>query len=247
MARSAAEAVYAAPGPQYAESYSHPATFNPQILAVIADMVRRTGARYVLDPFAGTGKVHRLQREIPDLQTVGVELEAEWSNMSVYNVIGNALCLPPHWTLRFDALATSATFGNRMGDHFVDRQAAKGYRRNTYRHAIGRMLHPDNSGLLQWGTTHKTRLAYCRFHRQAWSEAYRVLRWGGYLILEMKDHIRQGKRQRVTLWHIECLKSIGFRLIQYERVLTSGNRMGRNGQSRIPYTSVMLFQKSMNL
>lgn len=47
----------------------------------------------------------------------------------------------------------------------------------------------------------------------AWAEAYRVLRPGGLLILNLKDHIRRGEVQRVTFWHISAAQELGFRCV----------------------------------
>lgn len=89
---------------------AHPAKFTDVILATIADQLYGVTGR-VLDPFAGTGRIHRLAR--PDLETVGVEIEPEWAAQHPNTVVGDALHLPfPDES--FDAICTSPTYGNRM-------------------------------------------------------------------------------------------------------------------------------------
>jgi len=73
-------------------------------------------------------------------------------------------------------------------------------------------------------------------------EAKRVLQPGGIFVLNIKDHIRNGKRQHVTRWHIEALERIGFCMSRHERIECPGQRFGANGNIRIDYESVILFR-----
>jgi DNA modification methylase len=135
----------------------------------------------------------------------------------------------------FDAICTSPTYGNRMADDFEASDGGKG--RNTYRHQYGEPLAPENSGALQWGE------AYRRFHSVAWREAWRVLKPGGRFVLNCKDHIRAGKRQWVTAWHVYRLLTKGFRRVQTRRVETPSNGYGANGRVRLGFEYVILLQK----
>lgn len=146
---------------------------------------------------------------------------------------GNALALPFADGF-FDTVLTSCTYGNRMADHH---EATDGSRRNTYRHALGRALHPENSGAMQWGADYRA------FHVAAWAEVRRVLSPGGVFVLNVKDHIRRGAVVAVTDWHIEALTAAGFVLVAHERIACPGNRYGQNGASRVAYESVIKFQK----
>ena len=78
---------------------------------------------------------------------------------------------------------TSPTYGDRLADHH---DARDGSVRHSYKHDLGRDLHPDNSGAMQWGP------AYRDFHTAAWVEVRRVLRPGGRFVLNVKDHVRGG-------------------------------------------------------
>lgn len=66
---------------------------------------------------------------------------------------------------------------------------------------------------MQWGRN------YCEFHDRAWAEAVRVLKPGGLFMLNIKDHIRGGRRQRVTLWHaLNLVGRHGVRVVECRRV-----------------------------
>lgn len=203
----------------------HPSRFNDQVLGAIDRLLG--DAVTVLDPFAGTGRIHELDRD-----TVGVEIEPEWAAMSEGTIVGDALDLP-FPDNHFDAIATSPVFGNRMSDHH---EAKDGSRRITYRHMLGRKLHPNNSGQMQWGDK------YREFHVKAWAEAIRVLKPGGRFVLDISDHIRAGERQHVSLWHLTELAAQG--LVLKDAVVLSPPRMrfGANRQ-RVTEEYVYLFRK----
>lgn len=208
----------------------HPAKFSDPIITELTDIVK--GVRGVaLDPFAGTGKVHLLQRR--GLRTVGVEIEPEWAEIHPQTVVGNALGLPfPDRT--FDAIVTSPCYGNRMADAH---DAQDDSHRNTYTHVLGRKLHEDNSGAMQWGPE------YRMFHLRAWMEAWRVLKNRSTktrMIVNISNHIRDGKEIDVTGWHAQALETIGFKPLSVRTVETARNRDGENGDIRCPYESILV-------
>lgn len=208
----------------------HPARYTDALLPVFARMA--AGCCRILDPMAGTGKIFSLRtRGFADAEIRAIEIEPEWAAYHPETQIGNALALP-FSNGYFDCVIVSPTYANRMADHHEAKDAS---RRNTYRHALGRALHPDNSGAMQWGEQYRA------FHTAAWGEVYRVL--SGVFVLNIKDHIRKGDRTRVTDWHIEALTSIGFTILEHERIDCPGNRFGANGDARIEYESVIKFEK----
>lgn len=212
----------------------HPARYNDEILAVMADLITTYGPTtdgpyQVLDPFAGTGRIH----ELTQFDTYGIEIEPEWAEMHPRTMVGNALDMPwrNHW---FDVVATSPTYGNRMADKH---DAKDGSVRRSYKHDLGRNLHSDNSGGMQWGD------AYQGFHVDAWKECTRVVRRDGLLVLNIKDHIRGGKHIDVAGWHIEALSVYGWTPVAIRPVVTSGMGMGRNGNVRVPAELVIAFKR----
>ena len=206
----------------------HPARYSAALLPTLAEYLR--GCTRVLDPFAGVGGIFALAPLLPGCKIDAVEIEPEWAGEDPRITLGNALALP--WpSATFDGVCTSPCYGNRMADHHQARDAS---RRNTYRHALGRPLHPDNAGALQWGA------AYRDFHLLAWTEARRVLRPGGCFVLNVKDHIRAGEVQPVTDWHIETILALGLRLVRRAEIACPGQRRGANGNLRLPVETVIL-------
>lgn len=207
----------------------HPAKYTDQLFPVFVRFLR--GSARILDPFAGTGKIFDLQPWLPNTEIEGIEIEPEWVALHRRTTLGDALALP--WPDDyFDAIITSPTYGNRFADKLLRDPKVS----HTYANALRRLLHPHNSGSLQWGP------AYRSFHEQAWTEARRVLSSNGRFILNIKDHYRKKQRQYVTDWHIATLMSLGFWLIDHQQIACPGNRHGRNHGARMEYESVILFQ-----
>ena len=204
----------------------HPAKFTDTIIPVIDKALGN--AEKVLDPFAGTGRIHQLENR----ETVGIEIEPEWANQHPDTQIGNALDLP-FADQTFDAVATSPTYGNRLADHHNNQDGSE---RRSYTHDLNRPLDPNNSGDLQWGDEYKT------FHRKAWTEAVRVLKPGGKLVLNISDHIRDGKAQGVPAWHANTLGQLGLELVTAEPVPTPRQRHGENAGARMDAEWVYTFQ-----
>lgn len=209
-----------------ADGARHPARFSTGLLAAIRPLV--ADCTLILDPFAGTGRVHCL-----GVPSVGGELEPEWAALHPRTIVANALCLP-FTSGTFDGIVTSPTYGNRMADHHDARDAS---RRNTYRHALGRPLHPENSGAMQWGP------AYREFHQRAWREAARVLASGALFVLNVSDHIRAGERMPVTDFHIGVLRELLGSEPHVQYVSTPRQRFGANGGARVEGEAVIAFRK----
>ena len=203
------------------ETLAHPAKFTAAILDVLRPLVP-PGA-IVLDPFAGTGRVHRIAA-----RAVGVEIEPEWAGMQRRTVVADALALP-FGAGTFDVICTSPTYGNRLADHH---EAQDGSVRRSYRHTLGRPLHPHNAGAMQWGEEYRC------FHLAAWCEAVRVLRAGGVFLLNVSDHVRRGVVQPVTAWHLDTLAALGLVLVDRVEVLTPRLRYGANASVRVAFETV---------
>lgn len=204
----------------------HPAKFSEDIITIFSEEVKDYPK--VLDPFAGTGRIHRLPNE-----TVGIEIEPEWANMHPDTIVGDATNLPfPNDC--FDAVATSPTFANRMADHHNAKDPSK---RMTYRHTLGRPLHRDNTGRMQWGDKYRT------MHELAWAECWRVTKPGGRFVFNIKDHIREGKKQEVCAWHIKTLNDLGYVMVAMIPVHARGMRYGENRDLRMLHEYVVVFDK----
>lgn len=251
----------------------HPAMFSDNIIERIRSLVdqlfmSRWGVGpdtqdyfTILDQFAGTGRIHQLDRVVNNLRpykTIGVEIEPEWASHDPRTIVGNALELP-FADNSIDCGCTSPSYGNRMADshHAKDLcgncqgvgtepdgltvcKRCKGSKlsvRRTYTHMLGRPLSPWNSGSMQWG------VAYRQFHFSAWNELYRVLKPGAPFILNVSDHIRKGERVPVCKFHITALLDIGFELLRAEPIQTPRMKYGANHESRVDHEMLIVFTK----
>lgn len=213
----------------------HPAKFTPAVLECIKDLLRMVspGWARIIDPFYGTGRLGVALADDQRFFVCGTEIEHEWAVQGPNAVRGNALQLP-FADGTFDGAVTSCTYANRMAD---SHDAKDGSKRLTYRHQLGRKLHEDNSGQMQWGERYKL------FHRQAWAELHRVIRPGGFFILNVADHIRGGERIGVSAWHREAVETTRFSWEMTEWVDTPKMGFGANAKARVPGEDVHLFLK----
>lgn len=250
----------------------HPAKFPIEIIGIFKELLLKYGVKpfdMVLDPFAGTGRIHMLR---PDFNTIGVEIEPEWALMSPYTTIGNALDLPDIWTDMFAAIATSPTYGNRMADHHNAQEVCRlcsgtgSLRADISTFAapdvIASFRCPDCNGV---GNNEYKRLTYTHqlghalhpdnsggmqwgkkykeFHAKAWIEAIRVLRPGGLFLLNCKNHIRKGEVQEVTEWHIRMLVTLGCHVLEEYKLPVKSMKFGTNRDNRIDYELIVALQK----
>lgn len=215
--------------PDLGNGISHPARYTKSLLPLFAHLL--TGATTVLDPFAGTGRIHQLRAR--GYRTFGVELEPEWATLEPRTLVGDALALP-FSAGSFSAVCTSPTYGNRLAD---SHNAQDGSVRRSYTHDLGRPLSANNSGGMQWGDE------YRRFHYSAWVESLRVLRPGGSFVLNIKDHVRKGERQHVTAWHVDVLTALGLVEVERHTVAAPSLKQGSNTE-RVEGEAVILLRSA---
>lgn len=247
----------------------HPAKFTDVIMEEIIQIMSVSGPLgNVYDPFAGTGRIHtiidRLNAEYGDRgdcgadnpfgplsgdpQTIywrsyGLEIEPEWASQHPRTTCGNALH-PPWGPQFFHAAITSPVYGNRMSDHH---NAKDGSKRHTYKHYLGRDLHPDNSGQLQWGARYRD------FHTKVWKSVYELLipaspegregSYSGLFLCNVSNHIRKGKEVDVVGWHADEIERIGFVVHEVRHIVTPRQKHGANGKLRVDHESIIIAQK----
>lgn len=243
----------------------HPARFSKDILAAVRVELGGITKDWemepvtVLDPFCGVGGIHLLRyhedrRPIAHGEdgfywTLGVEIEREWSRVA--SGLGpTATCdwfafrwKRENWDdMGPQIVVTSPTYGNRMADKHEARDDST---RRTYKHMLGRELSEGNSGGLQWGEE------YRKFHLAAWDRVWGMLDYaedvdgeGGYLVLNVKDHVRAGEVQKVVDWHCDTLLDLGFRTVRETPIETKGYGFGSNRELRVDCEWLVTFVKS---
>lgn len=244
----------------------HPAKYSKTVwLTIYRDVAKLVAMHpekdtwHVLDPFAGVGGIFDLHTMEGDwnpneltFKITAVEIEEPWAVQARAHqryrdahdqvVAMDFFDFAVHPAVResFDLIITSPTYGNRMADHHTPSPEDTS-ERNTYRHKLGRPLAEGSSAGLQWGDE------YREFHRAAWDEVFDLLEPGGYLILNVKDHIRKGTKQPVAAWHRAYCGSIGFNLVSDSQVGVSGNRQGENHEVRVEHEHVFLLHKPFSM
>jgi SAM-dependent methyltransferase len=212
---------------------SHPAAYSRPVLRVIRELLGGEPEQYkrVLDPFAGTGRIHDLREY--GFDTMGIEIEKEWADLSEWTKVGTAL----KTGLRkgsVDAIATSPTYGNRLADSY---DASDPDRRHSYHFDLGRKPSEGSSAVMPWGDEYRA------FHAKAWEEAVRVLKPNGRFILNIKDHIREGQWQDVAAWHVSTIMALGFTMAAVRPVSTKGVPSGSNSEVRSEAELVFAFDR----
>lgn len=219
----------------------HPAKFSDPILHEIGHGLFKylpdphEVALDILDPFAGVGRIHKLGKL--GYATWGIEIEPEWARQGNWTKVGDCrevMRKDLAMGRTYNAIVTSPCYGNRMADHHEAKDSSE---RNTYRHKLGRPLSEGSSAGMQWGAKYRD------FHVEAWCEAWNVLEPGGVFVLNIKNHIRQGKVQKVAEWHVTTLLSFGLELLEVQPVATPGNRRGQNHELRLDHELVCYFRK----
>lgn len=237
------------PGEEVPVSMTHPARYSKPIMqrfvAIVDEFVVSHPAFdpiEVLDPFAGTGRIHSLVDQSPlwGIETYGVEIEPEWANMHPRTTCASALDLP-FPTQKFHMVITSPTYGNRLADKH---DAKDGSLRRSYTHDLRRLtgdqartLHPDNTGALHFGEEYKKK------HIRAWQEVWRVLRPTGWFVLNVSDFVKNKNVVPVARWHLDTCMEMGFNFVDDIEVSTRRLKFGSNADARVATERIFVFEK----
>ena len=208
------------------EPRPHPAAWSLPLIEALREIVP---PGLVIDPFGGTGRLALLG---PRWRVLCGDLEPEWIGQAWrYGATGlrwDATALPLA-TGSVPCVATSPAYANRLADDY----APEGVRRSdatrrSYRIYLGRALSDGSGAGMAWGDEYRD------LHRRALLDFRRVLQPGGLLVVNMKDHVRNGEVQRVCNWWAEAMVLTGFRLLERRRIVLAGdqNRARARAQGR---------------
>lgn len=216
----------------------HPAVYSDVFIPIFADILIKAGARNILDPMAGTGKIALIRDYGYTGKITCNELEPEWAVQKPYAVddwyFTDAADMT--WALdnEFDAVVTSPVYGNRFSDHH---KASDSSYRVTYTHNLGRQLHPENTGKMQWGATYREK------HVAIYHECHRVIKPAGLMVVNISNHIRDGAEVNVAGWTWDTLKICGFELVDFKEVKTPRLRSGANAKLRVEHEVILVMRK----
>jgi len=214
----------------------HPAKYSDKCIPIFATLL--SDRNPVLDPFAGTGKLALIKQFGFTGKVVCNELEPEWITTTPHPVdeyhVGDAAHMSWAADNHFAAICTSPTYGNRKADHYNNKHIT---RKVTYTHALGRPLHTDNTGILQWGQEYRTK------HTVVYAECIRVLSPGGLFIVNIANHIRRGVLTNVTGWHKGVLKNLNLNFVKEIKVDVQPLLLNGNTNRRPEYESILIFRK----
>ena len=210
----------------------HPAKFPDAVLDTLVLMLQERwgdgGNQTILDPFAGTGRIHTLQDH--GWKTWGVEIEHEWADPQPNTICGDSTTdlrtiLRPHVDPRvlgegFHAIVTSPPWANGMGQRSPHTNDKGQSTRFSYADGLGRRLCENNTGALRWGPRYRELVDL------VWRQCADLLAPGGLMVVDNRDSTRTGTIQPVTAWHITTLHGYGLKLAGIGAVAAQGVGQG---------------------
>lgn len=215
-------------------SRAHPAAYSEEVLADIAALLDEhtfgMGIVKLLDPMAGEGRIHDLADHTDTALAITATDIWHWPEGEGVTVADAADL--PYATGTFDAIATSPPYGNRM----ADRLSTDGDHRVTYADRRGKDAAAGDTSGMQWGREYRSAMT------RIWQEARRVLLPGGLLIVNCKDHIRDGRTMPVTQWHLTTLQWIGLSVVGFRSHAAPGVQGLANDEARTGVENVFAFR-----
>lgn len=215
----------------------HPATFSEELFPVFMSIIDKYKIKSILDPFAGIGKIGKL-KEFGYCGTIFAnEIEPEWIFDNKYNC-DYTFCEDAE-TLKIpatvDAIITSPTYGNRMADHH---NAKDGSKRITYTHYLGRNLNEENTGKMQYGDRYKEK------HIRIYKNLESIIAPDGYFIINISNHIRNGKEVDVVNFHRDTILQMGFVQLEDYEIQTKRMKYGKNRNARVNCGHIIVFRRT---
>ena len=212
----------------------HGAKFSDEILDTASRIIgRELQTRVLLDPFAGSGRVHELADET-NCWTFGIEIEPEFAEMNKLTFVGDSTVDIPKWfeADTVDVVFSSPCYGNRMADKDMRSTCA-----GTYTKWLGRKPSANSAGGMQWGEDYRD------LHERVWGQVTLASKRGALFVLNTKDFPRNFKRVHVGLWHLNVLTSLGWSWVGHEMVDAPGQNFGANQGHKVDNEDLFILRK----
>lgn len=244
----------------------HPATFPVKAQQMMADIAKQLGITDVLDIFGGIGKIGGMKKYGYEGRISTNEIEPNWGGRPTKEVqkengvdlttIGDSRKLK-NKSNSVEAIFTSPTYGNTMA-------LKSPSKKDSYQAFAGGKLDEGNTGGEVWGPR------YEELHKDIYKEAFRVVKPGGYFVLNMKDKPVSAVNQKnnwipkkgstvtvedgvmkATDWHIKSLEAVGFKLISRhtfdESVAVDKRASQKFGRKfSVGYEDIVVMQKPLD-
>lgn len=193
--------------------------------------LRRQHPRIVFDPFAGTGTGLGKVCDALGFTFDGIDIE-RWNNADSRVREGDAT-LPADYPTQQFMIATSPTYSNGLNDHFCAKDPS---RRFTYRVALGKDLHENNTGRYSIRGGRKAWATYWRLH----ADAVRI--WADRdapVIVNVKAFVHRGEIVDLPeMWEVLLIAN-GYTVTSRQAVPAPGIRFGANSDARVDHEMVL--------
>lgn len=213
------------------KTQAHPAQFSAELIPALTFAIDKAERRKVFDPFAGPGV--RLGKLCDDMgvEFAGIDIE-NWPGRDLRVRLGDATNSNYYPTGMWH-IVTSPTYGNGLNDHHEPKEDS---RRFTYRVALDRDLHPNNSGRYGIRGGRKSWNEYWRIHGEAiavWAEL------GWPVTVNVKAFVHDGEVVDLPAMWEAALASHGFFVRKPVYVETPGIRYGSNSEKRAKCETIL--------
>jgi len=247
---------------------TYPKKVLDRLREMLAVEATRRGHIKVLDPFAGTGGIHELAearvetvgyeiqpewaRAHPDTICGSVLELGQVFPRATFDVIATSPCYGNRMADSHIAVERCRGCGGQGSIQWTDDDGTehddgmcpdcqgagrRDHHRNTYVHKLRESgVEPvdsaDNAMVMQWGPR------YREFHTAAWDACHHVLRPGGLVLVNVKNHYRTRRKgelaveQKVVEFHLNDWLVRGYTIEEARRIPTKGLPVGSNADVR---------------
>lgn len=219
-----------------APAESHPAKYSAGMVEHFADLIEwwrsnDSDITHVADPMAGHGGIFPLEA-LADVTCHALEIEPRFAAMHPRTIVHDSTTAWPDTIPdQVDAVITSPTYGNRMGDTYLPPESDRS-KRMTYTVANGAPLHRNNTGRIN-----RLNGDYRLLHAMIVARIAERVRPGGHVVINVKDSApKTGRNWVADYWLSEAMTIEGpqGRLFMFDECATftaaKGNRMSPTRQ-----------------